>query len=81
LAGQDVKLGDILQAMENTPLAQLQAAIEAKDREQFVAAYTFSLETCYGCHKAADKPVLRPQIPTQPAEPTINFDPAADWPR
>jgi hypothetical protein len=67
--------------MENTPLKQLQEAIAAKDHDKFVAAYRFSLETCYACHKASDKPFLRPQIPDRPAEPTINFDPQADWPK
>lgn len=79
--GEDVLLGEILEAFENGPLAQLQEAINAEDRDQFVAAYRFSLESCYACHKASDKPFLRPQIPTQPAEPTINFDPDATWPR
>lgn len=79
--GQDIELGEILEAMENTPLARLQAAIEAKNMDQFVAAYRFSLETCYACHKSIEKPFLRPQIPTHPAEPTINFDSEAVWPR
>ena len=79
--GQDIRLQEILEAMENTPLAQLQEAINAQDRDRFVAAYKFSLETCYACHKASDKPYLRPQIPTQPADPTINFDPDATWPK
>jgi hypothetical protein len=80
-AGQDIELAKILEAMENSPLAELQEAIHAEDRNQFVKSYRFSLETCYACHKAADKPFLRPQIPTHPADPTINFDPAASWPR
>ncbi len=80
-AGAEIKLADILEAMENTPLAQLQASIERQDYTDFVAAYKFSLETCYACHKAADKPYLRPRIPEHPAEPTINFDPQADWPK
>jgi cytochrome c556 len=80
-AGYEIKLAEILDAMENTPLKQLQEAIAAKDHDKFVAAYRFSLETCYACHKASDKPFLRPQIPDRPAEPTINFDPQADWPK
>jgi hypothetical protein len=80
-AGVEIKLADILQAMENTPLEQLQKSIERKNYTDFVAAYKFSLETCYACHKAADKPYLRPQIPEHPAEPTINFDPQATWPK
>jgi hypothetical protein len=80
-AKRDVKLGDILQAVENTPLKQLQEAIQAKGRDKFVTAYKFPLEGCYSCHKASDKPYLRPQIPEGQAEPTINFDPRADWPK
>jgi hypothetical protein len=80
-AGYEIKLAEILDAMENTPLKQLQEAIAAQDHEKFVAAYKFSLETCYACHKASDKPFLKPQIPDRPAEPTINFDPQADWPK
>jgi hypothetical protein len=80
-AGYEIKLAEILDAMENTPLKQLQEAITAKDHDKFIAAYKFSLETCYACHKASDKPFLRPQIPERPAEPTINFDPLANWPK
>jgi len=80
-AGYEIKLAEILDAMENTPLKQLQEAIAAKDHDKFVAAYKFSLETCYACHKAADKPFLKPRIPDQPAEHSINFDPQADWPK
>lgn len=79
-AGQDIKLEEILQAVENSPLKQLKEAIDAKDSEKFVAAYRFTLESCYSCHKAADKPYLRPRIPEHPAEPSINFDPKATWP-
>ncbi len=80
-AGKEVKLQAILQAVENSPLKELEQAIKAKDRERFVAAYKFTLENCYACHKASDKPYLRPQIPKQPADPMVNFDPAAEWPK
>jgi hypothetical protein len=74
-AGYEIKLAEILDAMENTPLRQLQEAVTNKDHDKFVAAYKFSLETCHACHKAADKPFLKTRIPVRPAEPTINFDP------
>lgn len=80
-AGQDVDLVTILQAFENGPLQQLQAAIAAKNKTAFEANYRTSMETCYGCHKAADKPFLRLQIPERPETPLINFDPHATWPR
>jgi hypothetical protein len=79
-AGREIKLEDILQAVENSPLKQLDEAIAAKDREKFVAAYEFTLTSCYSCHKAADKPYLRPRIPDHPASTIINFDPNATWP-
>jgi len=80
-AGQEIKLQDILQAVENSPLKQVEDAIKAKDREKFVAAYEFTLTTCYSCHKAAEKPYLRPRIPDHPASAIINFDPNAAWPK
>lgn len=80
-AGQDVDLVAILQAFENGPLQQLQAAITAKDKAAFEKNYRTSMETCYGCHKAADKPFLRLQIPERPETPIVNFDPHATWPR
>lgn len=81
-AGQEIKLGQILQAVENSALQQLREAIDNKDHERFVAAYRFTLESgCYACHKASDKPYLRPKIPDRPAESSINFDPQAQWPK
>jgi len=80
-AQRDVNLPAILQAMENGPLKQLGDAIAAKNPEKFVAAYRFTLENCYACHKASEKPYLRLQIPRTPQVSIINFDPKADWPR
>jgi hypothetical protein len=78
--GKDVNLGNILEAFENTQLAQLKQGIERKDRSGFEAAYKESLTVCYSCHKASDKPYLRPQLPTEPETRIINFDPGGDWP-
>ncbi len=80
LAGADIKLEDILQAFENGPWKQMQDAITAQDGVAFEKAYRFTIETCYSCHKAADKPYLRPQIPTAPAATIINFEPSVKWP-
>ena len=80
-AGQEVKLQDILQSIENGPLMQLEDSIKVKDREKFVAAYEFTLTSCYACHKASDKPYLRPRIPDHPSSAMMNFDPNATWPK
>jgi hypothetical protein len=58
----------------------LKAAIAGKDKAVFEKIYKESLTMCYSCHKAADKPYLRPQIPSEPASRIMNFDPRADWP-
>jgi hypothetical protein len=79
--GREIKLQDILQAVENTPLKQLEDAIKDKDRQKFVEAYEFTLASCYSCHKAVDKPYLRPRIPEHPASAIINFNPHANWPQ
>lgn len=80
-AGREIKLADILEAMENGPLKQLGETIAGKDRDGFEQAYRTTLEACYACHKAADKPFLRPQIPSAPETRIIDFDPDATWPR
>ncbi|MGE3243677.1 MAG: hypothetical protein AB7G28_20025 [Pirellulales bacterium] len=78
--GHDVELAPILEGFENGPFRHLHVAIAAKDKAEFEHQYRTSLEICYGCHKAADKPYLRPQIPERPESPIINFDPNATWP-
>ncbi len=79
--GKDVDLGPILQAFENTPWKQVQDAIAAEDKPAFEKAYRYTLEICYSCHKSAEKPFIRPQVPEEPETPIINFDPQATWPQ
>lgn len=79
--GREINLGNILEAFENSQLTDLKKAIDGKDRPSFESVYRTSLEVCYSCHKAADKPFLRPQIPAEPETRIINFDPKAGWPR
>jgi cytochrome c553 len=78
--GHDINLGNILEAFENSQLAQLKQAIDGKDRRAFERVYKESLTVCYSCHKASDKPYMRPQIPAEPETRIINFDPKANWP-
>ena len=80
-AGREIDLEAILQSLENSPLKELSDAIAAHDSDAFAAAYRTTLEACYACHKAADKPFLRPQMPETPATSIIQFAPHADWPK
>ncbi len=78
--GQDVNLVNILEAFENSQLTQLKQTIDGKNRSGFESVYKESLTVCYSCHKAADKPYLRPQIPVEPTSRIMNFNPKAEWP-
>jgi hypothetical protein len=78
--GKEVRLVDILAGFENSQLVRLKGAIDGKDKVGFEKLYKESLSACYSCHKAADKPYLRPRIPVEPPSRIINFDPKADWP-
>ncbi len=80
-AGREIKLQEILQSIEQSSYMQVGKTIEEKDFKKFETAYRYTLEGCYSCHKASDKPYLRPQMPERPATQMINFNPNADWPR
>jgi hypothetical protein len=79
-AGKDVDLRPIAESIDNGPLTDLKKAIAAKDRPHCVKLYRDTLTLCYACHKASEKPYLRPQVPTAPEVQIINFDPKATWP-
>jgi mono/diheme cytochrome c family protein len=71
----------IFDAIDSTVMETLKQAIEAKDALKFVATYKELAESCYACHKANGFNYLRPQIPTQPPQTVINYDPNATWPQ
>ncbi|MBI4556131.1 MAG: hypothetical protein HY706_00985 [Candidatus Hydrogenedentes bacterium] len=77
----DIDLNGILEAVDNSLLSAVKEAIDKKDLEQFTQAYRQTLEGCYACHKASEKPFLRPQVPKTPTVHIMNLDPAAEWPQ
>lgn len=77
----NLELQGILDSVDNTLLSEIGKSIEATNLERFTASYKQTLEGCYACHKAAEKPYLRPQIPLTPPQSIINFDPEAKWPQ
>lgn len=80
IPGGEIDLRGLLEVVDRAGLAEVGKAIADKSSDAFAAAYRHTLEGCYSCHRAADKPYLRPRIPEQPASKIINFDPAATWP-
>lgn len=79
--GSPVDLKAIYDAIESSSMETLKQAIEAKDSTTFVSAYKLMMESCYACHKANGFDYLRPQMPTQPPQTVINYDPNATWPQ
>ncbi|MGE0453240.1 MAG: hypothetical protein AB7O37_01330 [Vicinamibacteria bacterium] len=77
----EVDLDGIREAFDGSSLTEIQAAIDARDAARFAESYRVALEGCYSCHKASEKPFLRPQVPLEPEVKIINLDPNAQWPR
>jgi hypothetical protein len=74
-AGREIQLTAILEAIENSPMKQLEDSIQAKERARFVTAYEATLAGCYSCHKAVEKDYLQLKIPDHPAEAILDFSP------
>ena len=76
----EVDLKGILDAVDKSFLTEIGNAITNKDSVKFKTAYGQTLEGCYACHTACEKPFLRPQIPSAASVSILNFDPNASWP-
>ena len=79
-AGTEVDLNGILEAVDNSFLAEVGKAITNKDAAKFKIAYHETLQGCYACHTACEKPFLRPQVPSAASMSILNFDPNATGP-
>jgi hypothetical protein len=73
--GREIDLGGILVGLETSTLKDLAAAIQAKDKEKFTAAYKAQLEGCMACHRASNKPFLRLHVPERPDAGIVEFRP------
>ena len=74
-AGAEVDLKGILDAIDNSFLSQVGIAITNQDIAAFKTSYQQTLQGCYACHTACEKPFLRPQIPTTAGTTILNFNP------
>lgn len=79
--GADVNLMPIFEAIDNSAFKSVSDAIQAQNSAAFSTAYRETLQACYGCHKSAGLPFLRPEMPTEPSQTIINLDAAATWPQ
>ena len=65
----------MFEGVEKTALAHLRSAVEKHDKASFERAYRETMDACFACHQAAEKPYLRPHIPEQPSSRMIDFVP------
>jgi len=78
---EKVDLKSIGEALDSTQFAQMKSAVAKKDGKKCVKLYDEAMQGCYACHKASDKPYLRPRRPAAPEVRVINFDPNAKDPQ
>jgi cytochrome c553 len=73
--GKTLDVKGLFTAIDMSALAAVQLAIEDEDHAQFTTAYKSALDACYSCHVAAEKPFLRPVVPSTAASAMIGFEP------
>jgi hypothetical protein len=73
--GGDLDLRPILKGVEDGGIASIKAALDKHDEPAFETAYKGMLNQCIACHEAAEKPFLRPQVPTTPPSALIDMKP------
>jgi hypothetical protein len=73
---QPNKLSEVMPAMTDPPLAQLQAAVDAHDKAKFEAAYDALSAGCNACHAAAEHGFLVIQRPRTPLLDNLRAEPA-----
>jgi hypothetical protein len=73
---QPARLSEVMPAMTDAPLAQLQAAVDARDKAKFEAAYDALSAGCNACHAAADHAFLVIQRPRTPLLDNLRAEPA-----
>ena len=71
-----VPVAELIKAIIDPRLEQLEKAIEGKSSTQFAAAFDELTNGCNSCHAKAGKPFIRIQRPTTPPVSNQNFAPA-----
>jgi len=72
---RDLSIPDMITSTVKEPLAALDRAIQAKDGNQFSAAYGQLTASCNACHQSYDRASIVIQPPTAAAFPDQDFRP------
>ncbi len=81
LAGQDVDLVGMAEALDHTQFTQMDETIRARDIAASISVYRETMIVCYSCHMSTGKPFLNLRIPATPPSFGIEFDPSAPTPK
>jgi hypothetical protein len=73
---RDLSIPDMIESTVKAPLAALSGAIQAKDGNQFNAAYGQLTAACNTCHRSYDRAAIVIQVPTVSSFPDQDFRPA-----
>lgn len=71
--GREVDLRAILDALEQTTLKDLDAAVKSNNKEKFTAAYKAQLENCMACHRASSKEYIKLHVPERADAGMVEF--------
>ncbi len=71
--GREVDLRAILDALEQTTLKDLDAAVKSNNKEKFTVAYKAQLENCMACHRAASKEYIKLHVPERADAGMVEF--------
>jgi hypothetical protein len=72
---RNLSIPDLMTSTVKEPLAALERAIQAKDGNQFTAAYDELTASCNSCHKSYDRGEIVIQAPTVSSFPDQDFRP------
>jgi hypothetical protein len=75
ITGGELDLRPMLEGIDQGFFVPLEKTIETKNLEGFSKTYRQTLDGCYSCHVASEKPFLRLKIPEEPEARVIEFMP------
>jgi hypothetical protein len=75
ISGGELPLQPMLEGIDQSFFVPLQKTIDAHNLADFSKAYHQTLDGCYACHAAAEKPFLRLKVPEEPEVRIIEFSP------
>jgi len=76
-----VNVANVLEAVAETQLCALGAAVESGDQARFRNAYADTMEACNACHASAGRPFVRIAMPSAPPVPNRLWTPPEEPPR